>query len=347
MARQAPESLQGRPEDSLHRHVAALRAEDYRLNVPLQAQPTSHSILSAMNAASAPHEPTTVRVPPRKPPLMADEHLGFNARLGAFVTREVGSMWSVYITIAFVLGWIVLATFGPLRKSDPYPFAFLLFLGNLVQLMLVFVILVGQGVLGRTADRRSQQTFQDAGAILKEVTILHSHLQEQDKILNQGIELVQSEAHPWVKERAAIKAPTVGEQYVGLNGRIAAAITRTVSTMWAFYVAAIFQFGWIALALFGIIKFDSYPFAFLLFISSLLQLVFMFVIMVGQDVLGRAGDQRAQQTFLDAEAVLHECRRLQRHLTAQDKVIVTLSTYVKENAPRDHPVRKELPTTTV
>ncbi len=71
----------------------------------------------------------------------------------------------------------------------------------------------------------------------------------------------------------------------------------------------------------------------------------MFVIMVGQDVLRRAGDQRAQQTFLDAEAILHECRRLQLHLTAQDKAIVAICSYVEENAPHDHPVRQALPTT--
>ena len=300
-----------------------------------------------MRADPATPAPPTPKAAPREPPAMADEHLGFNARLGALVTREVGSMWSVYITIILVAGWIVLATIGPLHKADPYPFPFLLFLGNLVQLMLVFVILVGQGVLGRTADRRSERTFKDAEEILREVTTLHSHLQEQDRNLNQGIELVQSQAHPRVKEREAIKPAMVKQQYIGLNGHIAAMITRAVSTMWAFYVAAIFQFGWIALAQLGIIKFDRYPFAFLLFISSLLQLVFMFVIMVGQDVLGRAGDQRAQQTFLDAEAVLHECRRLQQHLTEQDKVIVTICSYIKENAPEDHPVRKALPTSAV
>ena len=109
--------------------------------------------------------------------------------------------------------------------------------------------------------------------------------------------------------------------------------------MWAFYVAAIFQFGWIALAELGVITFDPYPFAFLLFISSLLQLIFMFVIMVGQDVLGRAGDQRAQQTLLDTEAIVHECRRLQQHLTAQDKVIVDICEYISEHAPEDHPLR--------
>ena len=192
-------------------------------------------IVSAMNPAGQPEAPTG-KVPTRKPPLMADERLGLNARLGAFVTSKVGSMWSVYITIVFVSGWIVLATTGPLHKSDPYPFPFLLFLGNLVQLLLVFVILVGQRVLGRSADRRSERTFKDAEEILREVT-LHSHLEKQDRILNQGIALVQSEAHPWIKERAAVQAPTVQAQYVGLNGHIAASITKTVGTMWAFYLA--------------------------------------------------------------------------------------------------------------
>ena len=75
-----------------------------------------------------------------------------------------------------------------------------------------------------------------------------------------------------------IKPGTVAEQYVGINGRIAAVITRAVSTMWAFYLAAILLLGWIALAYVGIIKFDPYPFAFLLFLPTLLQLVFMFVL---------------------------------------------------------------------
>jgi hypothetical protein len=91
-------------------------------------------------------------------------------------------------------------------------------------------------------------------------------------------------------------------------------------TMWAFYLAAVFQLGWIALAEARIITLDPYPFAFLLFVSSLLQQVFIFVIMAGQDVLGRAGDQRAQLTFLEAGAVLHECRRLPPPPAAPDRL---------------------------
>ena len=263
--------------------------------------------------------------------------------LAAWMTRKVGSMWAVYFTLTFVVGWMVLASWGPLHGVDPYPFPFLLFMGNVTQLLLVFVILVGQGVLGRTTDKRSVETYKDAEAILRDVSELHEHLAEQDKILTRGVSLVASEPHPWIEQRKAIKPPRVRDAYIGLNGRIAAWITRQVSTMWAFYVAAIFQFGWIALAEAGAITFDPYPFAFLLFISSLLQLIFMFVIMVGQDVLGRAGDQRAQQTLLDTEAIVHECRRLQQHLTAQDKVIVEICQYISENAPEDHPLRAGVP----
>jgi hypothetical protein len=133
-------------------------------------------------------------------------------------------------------------------------------------------------VLAQSSDRRSTETYADAENILREVTTLHSHLQEQDRILNHGIALVESAPSPRIRERAVIKPGTVAEQYVGINGRIAAVITRAVSTMWAFYLAAILLLGWIALAYVGIIKFDADPFACLLFLSTLLQLVFMFVL---------------------------------------------------------------------
>jgi len=51
------------------------------------------------------------------------------------------------------------------------------------------------------------------------------------------------------------------------------------------------------------------------------------VIMVGQGVLGQAADRRSEQTFLDAEAILHECQRMKSRLTAQDRVIDSLSGY--------------------
>jgi hypothetical protein len=61
---------------------------------------------------------------------------------------------------------------------------------------------------------------------------------------------------------------------------------------------------------------------------TLAQLIFMIVIMVGQDVLGRAADRRSEQTFLDAEAILYECQRMKARLTARDRIISSLTGYI-------------------
>src|SRR5215467_9384911 len=84
----------------------------------------------------------------RKAPQVADEHVGFNGWLAVLVTRLVGTMWAVYFITGFILIWMALGIWGPLHPIDPYPFAFLLFLGNVAELMLLSIILVGQAVLG-------------------------------------------------------------------------------------------------------------------------------------------------------------------------------------------------------
>jgi uncharacterized membrane protein len=122
------------------------------------------------------------------PPKVADQHIGFNGRLGASITRSVGTMWAVYIAVAIQLTWMTLATIGFWEfKKDPYPFAFLLFISNIVQLLLMFVIMVGQQVLGAASDKRAVVTYQDAEAILHECLQMQDHLLAQDKALDSII----------------------------------------------------------------------------------------------------------------------------------------------------------------
>ena len=63
--------------------------------------------------------------------------------------------------------------------------------------------------------------------------------------------------------------------------------------------------------------------------QTFLQLVLLSVIMVGQQVIGRASDERAVSTYMDAEALLHEVQQLQAHLAAQDAVIEALARSLK------------------
>ena len=58
--------------------------------------------------------------------------------------------------------------------------------------------------------------------------------------------------------------------------------------------------------------------------QTFIQLVLLAIIMVGQDVLSKAADLRAQQTFDDAEAVLHTALQIEAHLQAQDTALTKL-----------------------
>jgi hypothetical protein len=48
------------------------------------------------------------------------------------------------------------------------------------------------------------------------------------------------------------------------------------------------------------------------------------VIMVGQNILGRAADRRSEMTYQDADATLHEAEQIQAHLKVQDEAMNVL-----------------------
>ena len=201
-------------------------------------------------------------------------------------------MPALYVTLVFVGGWMALATWGPLHRVDAYPFPFLLFLNNVVQLVLCSVILVGQRVLGMAADHRAVQTYENAESIFAQVADLQEHLDRHDQVLSRGVSLLESSPHPWIERHRVQPPPQATDQAVSVNGRIAARLTQLLGSMWTFYASALTQVAWIVLAEAGVQRFDLYPFAFMTFLSTLAQLIFMVVIMVGQDVLGQAADRR-------------------------------------------------------
>jgi uncharacterized membrane protein len=277
---------------------------------------------------------TGINQPRQQPVAMADGQVGLNGAIAAALTRAVGSMPALYVTLVVVGGWMALATWGPLHSVDPYPFGFLLFLDNVVQLVLCLAILVGQRVLGQAADRRAVQTYENAEAIFARVADLQMHLDRHDQALGRGVSLLETSGHPWIQRHRVQPPPQALDQVTGVNGRIAAWLTGRLGSMWAFYLAAVTQVVWIGMSQLGLQTFDPYPFAFMSFLSTLAQLIFMIVIMVGQDVLGKAGDRRAEQTLLDAEAVLHECGRMKARLEAQGKIIESLADYTSAQVTR-------------
>jgi hypothetical protein len=123
--------------------------------------------------------------------------------------------------------------------------------------------------------------------------------------------------HPRTRAMLAGSAPPppkVDDERVGFNGRIGLLLTTVVGTMWAAY-------------LFTLLALVSFPAAIdsgqsLIIVAwiaqTFLQLVLLPIIIVGQNIQGTASDKRAEQTYQNAVAILHECTQIQAHLGAQD-----------------------------
>ena len=121
-----------------------------------------------------------------------DEHVGFNGWLAALITKGFGSMWAFYVLVVWMFAWMFLATIGFwIFKFDKYPFTFLLFLSNLVQLWALPVLAVGQQVLSRASDKQAQQTFQDAEAVLQLTDQIHAVVTSNHKVTGQVHELIE------------------------------------------------------------------------------------------------------------------------------------------------------------
>ncbi|HUZ19435.1 MAG TPA: hypothetical protein VMU75_02555 [Acidimicrobiales bacterium] len=110
-----------------------------------------------------------------------------------------------------------------------------------------------------------------------------------------------------IKEKATTK----------FNAWLAVKITEGVGTMWCAYLFAALALIGLPAALKpggeGIIAWIAQTF---------LQLVLLSIIIVGQNIAAAASDQRSENTYKDAEAILSEALEIQKHLKSQDEALI-------------------------
>lgn len=113
--------------------------------------------------------------------------------------------------------------------------------------------------------------------------------------------------------------------FVRFNNRFGLRITLVIGTMWAAYIFTI-------IALFALpdaMKQGTY-YVIVWLSSSFLQLVLLPIIIVGQNIQARAADERSEDTYKDAEAVLKESEEIQKHLLAQDEAMSNILDRLEE-----------------
>jgi hypothetical protein len=128
--------------------------------------------------------------------------------------------------------------------------------------------------------------------------------------------------HPHIASRRADRPVKVrdllprGTAINRFNTKVAIIVTTVVGSMWCAYAFALFDLLSLPEAVRGgvstIVSWVAQTF---------LQLVLLSIIMVGQNVQAAAADKRAEATFHDASATLHEVAHVQGHLAAQDVLL--------------------------
>jgi hypothetical protein len=137
--------------------------------------------------------------------------------------------------------------------------------------------------------------------------------------------------HPHIEQRKSSPPAKVRDErrldhpnpIIRFNARFGLLITLIVGTMWCAYVFAAVAFVSFSANL------GSVQNLILWISSSFLQLVLLPIIIVGQNIQAKASDKRAEDTYNDAEAVLHEITDVQAHLEAQDQKILDILARVE------------------
>ena len=110
----------------------------------------------------------------------------FNARFGLRITLVVGTMWMAYI---FTI--IALFALPDAIKQGTY-FIIVWLSSSFLQLVLLPIIIVGQNIQARAADKRSEDTYKDAEAVLKESEEIQKHLLAQDEAISNILQRLET-----------------------------------------------------------------------------------------------------------------------------------------------------------
>jgi uncharacterized membrane protein len=106
-------------------------------------------------------------------------------KLAVWITERVGTMGFFLIIFGWTvlwLGWNLLAP-KPLRFDPPMGFVLWLFISNLIQILLMPLIMVGQNVQGAQSEARAEHDLTVNVRAEEEIEIILQHLEYQNALL--------------------------------------------------------------------------------------------------------------------------------------------------------------------
>ena len=136
------------------------------------------------------HEFRKRRRPMRNVNREVKENLTRLDRLALWITNHVGTMGFFLAILIWTVVWLGWNFFAPpaLQFDPPMSFVFWLFLSNLIQILLMPLIMVGQNIIGRHAEARAEHDLEINIKAEHEIEVILHHLEHQNEILMAMLE---------------------------------------------------------------------------------------------------------------------------------------------------------------
>jgi uncharacterized membrane protein len=125
------------------------------------------------------------RKPPRNVHTDVVENLSTTQQLAVWITTRVGTMGFFLIILTWTVSWLGWNFFAPasLRFDPPMGFIFYLFISNVVQILLMPLIMVGQNIQSAHSEARAEHDLEINVKAEQEIELVLAHLEHQNEIL--------------------------------------------------------------------------------------------------------------------------------------------------------------------
>jgi len=127
------------------------------------------------------------RKPLRNANQEAKDRLSPLDRLAVWITTRVGTMGFFLVIFTWSALWLAWNFLAPkrLQFDPPMAFVFWLFISNLIQILLMPLIMVGQNIQGRHAELRADSDLEINVKAEREIEAILAHLEYQNELLIQ------------------------------------------------------------------------------------------------------------------------------------------------------------------
>ena len=101
-------------------------------------------------------------------------------KLALWITTRVGTMGFFLIIFAWTAIWLGINFLTPWKFDPPMSFVFYLFISNVIQILLMPLIMVGQNIQGSHSEARAEHDLEVNVKAEREIEVILEHLEYQN-----------------------------------------------------------------------------------------------------------------------------------------------------------------------